>query len=323
LVKLSLGFHPIFQNSGNQVFYLCLMASFMGLQKFLEATNMPEQLGQEAGQFNMFRVEDMNLPGHKPVTYSRRDFYKVSLVTGESNIHYADHTVHIPGSVIVFTNPMIPFYWERVAAQHSGFVCIFTGAFFNSAGNVKDFDVLQYAGAGVLPVEGTQLALFSGLFEKMYAELQGNYHGKYDLCRNILMEIVHNAQKIQPGPGQPVAAGTAAERITGLFAELLERQFPVELTNQVIRLKTPSDFARQLNVHVNHLNKALRETTGQTTSQLVNGRILQEARLLLKSTDWTVNEIAWALGFKEPNHFSTFFKTMAGTTPKQFRLAVD
>jgi len=284
---------------------------------------MPLQPGREAGQFNMFRVEDMELPGHKPITYSRRDFYKASLVTGESYIHYADHTVHIPGSVIVFTNPMIPFYWERVAEKHAGFVCIFTEAFFNRAGDVKNFDVLQYAGAGVIPLDGEQLTLFSNLYEKMYTELQGNYHLKYDLCRNILMEIVHNAQKMQPGAGLPVAAGTAAERITGLFAELLERQFPVELTNQVIKLKTPSDFARQLNVHVNHLNKALRETTGQTTSQLVNSRILQEARLLLKSTSWTVNEIAFSLGFKEPNHFSSFFKTLSGATPKQFRQSVD
>jgi AraC family transcriptional activator of pobA len=43
---------------------------------------------------------------------------------------------------------------------------------------------------------------------------------------------------------------------------------------------------------------------------------LQEAKILLKSTSWTINEIAWSLGFEEPNHFSGFFKTQAKTTPK-------
>ena len=83
-----------------------------------------------------------------------------------------------------------------------------------------------------------------------------------------------------------------------------------------------SGFARQLNVHVNHLNKALKEITGKTTSQLINERILQEAKILLRSTNWTVNEIAWSLGFEEPNHFSGFFKSKAKISPNKFRKSI-
>ncbi len=300
------------------------MAEFMGLQKFYEAVNLPvDAAPQDAGQFNIFRVEHLMLPNKKPVTYSRRNFYKASLVTGESNIHYANRTVHVPGSVLVFTNPMIPFFWERVAEKHTGFVCIFTETFFNRLGDIKDFTVLQSADAGVILLEGKQLQHMQQLFEKMQSELYSNYAFKYDLCRALLMEVVHTAQKMQPEPGQPIAPGNAAGRITKLFVDLLERQFPIELTNQVIQLKTPVDFARQLNLHVNHLNKALKQTTGQTTTQLINGRILEEAKLLLKSTDWAINEIAWCLGFKEPNHFSAFFKTHTGYTPTRLKQKID
>ncbi len=187
----------------------------------------------------------------------------------------------------------------------------------------------QHKGLPRFPVHGCsggaplpqQLPPFKELLDKMWNELQGDYRFKYDLLRNLLMEVIHSAQKMQPATGHANAGSNAAERITGLFAELLERQFPIELSNQVLQLSTPAAFARQLNVHVNHLNKALKETTGQTTSKLINDRILQEAKILLKSTNWTVNEIAWSLGFKEPNHFSSFFKNMTSTTPKQFRLA--
>jgi len=109
-----------------------------------------------------------------------------------------------------------------------------------------------------------------------------------------------------------------------LFTELLERQFPIELSNQVIKLNSPSAFAGQLNIHVNHLNKALKEITGKTTSQLINERVLQEAKVLLKSTNLAIAEIAWSLGFEEPNHFSSFFKSRAKITPKKFRqLQID
>lgn len=296
------------------------MPEFVGLQSFyklLNQDNIPVQ--QEAGHFNIFRVEDLLLPDHKPVTYSRRNFFKVSLVNGHSKIHYADQVFEIKGSVLVFTNPMIPYHWERISKKHSGYVCIFTEAFLNRAGNIKDFPVFQHTGAAVIPLSAVKAKQYNAHFARMLNELEGSYAYKYDLLRNLLLELIHEAQKMQPATGSPATGSNASERITGLFAELLERQFPIELSNQVIQLNTPSAFAQQLNIHVNHLNKALKEATGQTTSQLINARIQQEARVLLKSTNWTINEIAWSLGFTEPNHFSSFFKNMDGITPKQFR----
>lgn len=261
----------------------------------------------------------MQLPDYKPVTYSRRNFFKISLVTGHSKIHYADQSIEVLDSVLVFTNPMIPYHWERISEKQSGYVCIFTEAFFNRFGNIRDYPVFQSADGAVIPLSAGSISQFSELFLKMFNELQGDYAFKYDLLRSLVMEVIHEVQKMQPATGGPVVGSNASERITGLFAELLERQFPIELSNQVIQLSTPSAFAKQLNVHVNHLNKALKEITGKTTSRLIRERILQEAKVLLKSTNWTVNEIAWSLGFEEPNHFSTFFKSLAGITPNKFR----
>jgi AraC-like DNA-binding protein len=296
------------------------MASFVELQAFYQLLNRdPEPAQHEIGHFNIFKVEDLLLPKHKPVSYSRRNFFKISLVTGHSKIHYADQCIEVLESALVFTNPMIPYYWERISEKHSGYVCIFTEAFFNRFGNIKDYPVFQGADAAVISLAVKDTTPYDELFQRMLNELQGDYAYKYDLLRNLVMEVIHGAQKMQPASGSPTAGANAAERITGLFAELLERQFPIELSNQVIRLHTPAAFAKQLNIHVNHLNKALKDITGQTTSQLINERILQEAKILLKSTNWTINEIAWSLGFEEPNHFSSFFKSRAAITPKQFR----
>ena len=296
------------------------MSEFVELQTFYKHVNQASESGQnEIGHFNIFKVEDLLLPKHKQVTYSRRNFFKVSLVTGHSKIHYADQCIEILDSVLVFTNPMIPYFWERISDKHSGYVCIFTEAFFNRFGNIKDYPVFQFANAAVIPLTAGDASKYNELFLNMFNELHGDYAYKYDLLRNLLMEVIHGAQKMQPASGNVAAGANASERITSLFAELLERQFPIELGNQVVKLNSPSAFAKQLNIHVNHLNKSLKDITGQTTTQLINNRLLQEAKILLKSTNWSIAEIAWSLGFEEPNHFSGFFKSLTKTTPKKFR----
>jgi AraC-like DNA-binding protein len=101
--------------------------------------------------------------------------------------------------------------------------------------------------------------------------------------------------------------------------ELLERQFPVEDNHPKIGLRSASDYAEHLNVHVNHLNRAVKENTGKTTSQLIADRLVQEAKVLLKHSKWNVGEIAYALGFTEVTHFNNFFKKHVETSPLKFR----
>lgn len=293
------------------------MTSFLKLAAFYKHVNNNKELPvSEAGHFNIIRVEDLSLPGRQD--YTRRSYYKVSLVNGHSKIHYADQTIEIKGTALVFTNPMIPYRWERITAEQTGSICIFTDDFFSKFGNITDFQVFKYAESGVIQLEDS--SLFNGIFKRMLNELESSYPFKYDLLRCLLMELIHEAQKIQPPEGNLLLGSNAYERITVLFAELLERQFPIEPGSQKIQLNTPAAFANQLHIHVNHLNKALKEITGETTSGLINSRIIQESKTLLKSTTWPVNEIAWALGFEEPNHFSAFFKRNTKYTPKQFRL---
>lgn len=84
-------------------------------------------------------------------------------------------------------------------------------------------------------------------------------------------------------------------------------------------MRTANDYARQLAVHVNHLNKVLKEHTGKTTTDLISGRLVQEAKILLRQTDWTISEISYSLGFEEVAHFSNFFRKQTSLSPVAFR----
>jgi len=101
--------------------------------------------------------------------------------------------------------------------------------------------------------------------------------------------------------------------------ELLERQFPIDDNHQAVNLRSASDYASQLSIHVNHLNTAVKETTQKTTSQIIAERILKEAKILLKHSAWSVSEIAFALGFAEVTHINNFFKKHIQISPLKFR----
>ena len=296
------------------------MPKVIALQTFYNAIDKsPNFIKDEIGHFNIFKIEDILLPKNRKGSYSRRNFFKVSLITGQNILHYADQSIEINGSALVFTNPLIPYLWEKVSEQQEGYICVFSETFFNRYGNIKEYPVFQNPSKAIIPLSKKEMDKYLPIFSKMFHEIQSDYIYKYDLLRNLLLEVVHEAQKAQPAIGNAPSTSNAAERIAGLFIELLERQFPIELNNQVLQLKAPSDYAKQLNIHVNHLNKALKEVTHQTTTQLIDSRIIEEAKILLRSTTWSISDIAFSLGFEEPNHFSYFFKVRTKSTPKQFR----
>lgn len=156
------------------------------------------------------------------------------------------------------------------------------------------------------------------IFQKMIAEQQTDYTYKDELIRNYINLIIHEALKLQPSDHFDHHKN-ASSRITSVFLELLERQFPVESSDKPLQLKTALDYANNLNVHVNYLNRAVKETTGKPTSAHISDRIVNEAKALLQHTDWNIAEIAYALGFEYPSYFNNYFKRITGTNPKAFR----
>src|SRR5690606_21061481 len=112
---------------------------------------------------------------------------------------------------------------------------------------------------------------------------------------------------------------TASKQISELFLDLLEQQFRIEEQPYTITLRHASQFADRLNIHVNHLNRSLRETLDKTTTQIISERILREAKHLLRTRNWRVFEIAYTLGFTEATHFNNFFKKRTNVSPTEYR----
>lgn len=271
--------------------------------------------------FNVWQIES---DSNATKIYSRKDFYKICLTTGKSVIHYADRSFEQEGTVLFFGNPHIPYSWETLSTNYAGYTCLFSEDFVkhsDRSDSLLQSPLFKIDGTPLLSITESQRLFLNGIFQKMMEEQQTDYQYKDDLIRNYINLIIHEALKLQPFE-RVDKHKNALSRITSVFLELLERQFPVETADRPLALKTANDYAKALAIHVNYLNKAVKETTGKSTTTHITERIVREAKALLHHTNWNVAEIAYALGFEYPTYFNNFFKKLTGSNPSAFREAV-
>jgi AraC family transcriptional regulator, transcriptional activator of pobA len=297
----------------------------MSLEEFYKETytSAPEDIDRQIGHFNVFDTHAMHakISAGVVMPYNRRTYYKISLIKGSNRAEYADKVIDIESSALLFATPKVPYHWLPQGQEQHGYFCIFTGEFLVQAKSGVVLDELPIFRAGGYPVfhlSAAETDQIDAIFKKMQTTLASHYTYKYDLLRNYVVELIHYGQMLQPlSAVNPVH--NAAARVSSLFIELLERQFPIESRDQKLALRTAKDYADQLAVHVNHLNKVLKASTGKTTTEMIADRITQEAKILLKQTDWNISDIAYALGFEEVAHFSNFFRKHTSVAPASFR----
>lgn len=275
----------------------------------------------DAGQFNVYRIEDY---GSKASSFPhrRRDFYKIMLMTSaEGSMIYSDKVIAIHDHALIFCNPLVPYSWEGRSEKVTGYLCLFTEDFINNHLKIESTagSILFKAGGNpVLYPDQKTVVLLGNIVEQMLTEMQSAYLNKYDLLRSYVQIIIHESLKIAPAEDL-YKPGSSFARISSLFIQLLERQFPVSSPDHVLPLKNANEFAAQLLVHTNHLNKALKETTGKTTTEHITEKLVKEAKALLMHSDWTISEVGYCLGFEHASNFIIFFKKQIGKTPNSFR----
>ena len=269
-------------------------------------------------RFNVFENQEYIC---RPMPYSKRDFYKISLMTaGSMRMLYADRGIDVDRPALVFSNPRVPYACEVGGDMPHGYFCLFTEEFLNMPGAqvLHESPLFKVGSDPVFFVNDQQRLFLGGIFEQMRRESASDYVHKHDLLKSYVNLVLHEAMKMQASPDY-FRYSNAATRIASMFFELLDRQFPVDPTRHALKLKTAAHFAACLSIHVNHLNQAIKEVTGQTTTEHITTRIISEAKRLLTHTTWSIAEIAYSLGYEYPNYFSNQFKKQTGVTPGSLR----
>jgi AraC family transcriptional activator of pobA len=288
------------------------------------AATSPIKLNLSDQKLKGFKVYEVDRPCNTKPHFTRRDYYKVILLTTKARLHYGHQSWELDGTYLLFFNPHIPYSLELLADYRYGYISLFTEEFItllDRSESLPQSPLVKIGSTPIFKLQAAQVPFMTRIFQKMLAAQEADYPFKAELIRTYLQLAIHEALQLQPVETF-VQHHHAAARLSARFLDLLEQQFPVESPEQTLALKTAQEFADQLGVHVNHLNRAVKEVTGKPTSTHLSSRLTDEAKALLHHTTWSVAEIAYCLGFAYPTYFNNFFKKQTGITPLACRKAV-
>lgn len=97
------------------------------------------------------------------------------------------------------------------------------------------------------------------------------------------------------------------------------RNFLTLSRSSFLRIHTVKEYALRLSVTPKHLTEIVKEQTGHTALEILHNLKIEYAKGLLKQTNLTIKQIAFELGFENPEYFNVFFKRQTGFTPIKFR----
>jgi len=252
---------------------------------------------------------------------NRRGFYKIVFINeGKGVFTLGLHTYHINEPTILFVHPNEIVSWKNLGLKSAstGYFCLFKKQFVEENQLFKaimhKYLLFSDTGKSVIQLPKESVATITQIFKQMEQE-SGPFAD--DALQAYLQLIMVEGSKA----GLHAKTGTLTNdyRQVHDFFQLLEKETSAIGYKNPLKIKTAKEFASCLAVHPNHLNALLKKQTGQNISTHIKNRLLEEGKILLLQTDWSLQHIGHAIGFAEQSNFSHFFKKNIGITPMAFR----
>ncbi|MGV3611069.1 MAG: helix-turn-helix domain-containing protein [Fluviicola sp.] len=252
------------------------------------------------------------------------DFYQVSLKRGISaKLKYGQQEYDFDEGVLFFISPNQVFgvaAEKDPTAERSGWMLLIHPDFLwntSLAKTIKRYEFFDYSVHEALFLSEKEENTLNGIVENVRRE----YHSTIDkFSKQIIIsqlesllnysERFYNRQFITREP--------ANHRLLDRLEQLLSEYFKSsDLLSK--GLPTVQYLADSLHVSPGYLSSLLRTLTGQNTQQHIHGKLIETAKEKLSTTDLTVSEIAYELGFEHLQSFSKLFKSKTNLSPIQFR----
>lgn len=180
--------------------------------------------------------------------------------------------------------------------------------------HIQQYGFFSYAVTEALFLSEKEKKVIAGLFENIADELDNNTDifsqdvlvSQIELLLNYSNRF-YNRQFI-------TRKAIHHDVITQMNAYLEER-----FADQKEGIPTVQEVADHLQVSVRYLSDMLRTLTGQNAQQHIHDRLIERAKIALSTTQLTVAEIAYQLGFEHPQSFNKLFKRHTNLSPTIFR----
>jgi len=113
---------------------------------------------------------------------------------------------------------------------------------------------------------------------------------------------------------------TIYNQLTSEFLQLLKNYYTETIYTE--RQPSVNFFSEKLNVTPNYLSDIIKHNTGKSALNLIHEYVLEEAKILLSTSNKSVSEISYILGFEYPTYFSRLFKKKTKLSPSEYRKSV-
>jgi len=257
------------------------------------------------------------------ISPNRREFYKIMFSTkGIGLFTVGLNNFYIDKPTILFLHPNEIISWRKLDAESEGFLCFFQKKLVEDHPILKSiiekYQLFSNSDKSVIRLNEDQVQELNKLFGEMFL-LQSNSDGALtDDAMQAYLQLMMIASVKSANYALPDSVTEDFHHVHSFF-QLLEKETANVNFSSPIRIKTAKEFADQLLVHPNHLNVLLKKHTGQNVSTHIRNRLLEESKILLKQTDWSLQDIGYSIGFSDQPNFSQFFKKNTGVTPAEYR----
>lgn len=186
------------------------------------------------------------------------------------------------------------------------------------AKSLAEYSFFSYQTNEALHLSGKERQLVLDLFAKIETELQQSVdkHSKKVIASSIEL-LLNYCDRFYDR--QFITRDAVNKGVLEKFEELLNGYFTSEKPYS-IGLPSVAYCARELHFSTNYFGDLIKKETGKSAQECIQNKIIDVAKNKIFGSNKTVNEIAYELGFKYPQHFTRLFKKRVGYTPNEFRL---
>jgi AraC family transcriptional activator of pobA len=268
-----------------------------------------------------------HLPGKKPISIVF-DFYSISL---KKNFHgkmkYGQQEYDFDEGTMSFISPGQVFgidMKEGKGLEHTGWLLLVHPDFlWNTplAKTIKQYEYFNYSVHEALFLSDKEEIMIINLMRNIAQEYHSNIDKfSQDVIIAQLELLLTYSERFYNR--QFITRKINNHKILNRLEDILTEYFTNEnLTEK--GLPTVHYIAETLNVSPGYLSGLLKTLTGQSTQQFIHDKLLEKAKEKLSTTDLSVSEIAYALGFEHPQSFSKLFKTKTKLSPLEFRASFN
>ncbi|MEH6656458.1 helix-turn-helix transcriptional regulator [Leeuwenhoekiella marinoflava] len=294
---------------------------FKALSEFHNYSNLPKP---EHPLISLVDYSKVNYPKDANEIKWIQDFYSIGLKRNVSEkINYGQQNYDFDEGVLSFVAPQQILNIQinqNIKVNASGWLLLIHPDFlWNTAlaASIKKYDFFGYAVNEALFLSEKEETNLVELFKNIQREYQSDID---KFSQNIIISqielLLNFAERYYER--QFITRKITNHQILTRLEERLNHYFdnPAILANGI---PTVNQIANDLNLSPNYLSSVLKASSGQSTQQHIHNKLIEKAKEKLSSTELSISEIAYQLGFEYPASFSKLFKNKTNSSPIEFR----